>query len=38
MGNNKSVKETKAISNQVFVPIRKKYKPIPKFNGKRPNC
>lgn len=21
-----------------FVPIHKKYKPIPKFNGKCPNC
>ena len=23
---------------QVFVPINKKYKPVPKFNGKCPNC
>lgn len=24
--------------NQTFVPIHKKYKPIPKFNGKCKNC
>lgn len=23
---------------QVFTPIKSKYKPIPKFNGKCPNC
>lgn len=23
---------------QTFTPIKSKYKPIPKFNGKCPNC
>lgn len=23
---------------KVFTPIKKKYKPLPKFNGKCPNC
>lgn len=40
MAKTKSVKETEnnVSANQVFVPIKKKYKPIPKFNGKCPNC
>lgn len=40
MGKVKSVKETEtsASASKVFVPIKKKYKPIPKFNGKCPNC
>lgn len=25
-------------ANPAFVPVHKKYKPIPKFNGKCPNC
>lgn len=38
---SKSVNETQISTDKtqtVFVPINKKYKPIPKFNGKCPNC
>lgn len=29
---------TTANVTQVFTPIKKKYKPLPKFNGKCKNC
>lgn len=40
MAKSKSVKESviETKVNKPFVPIKKKYKPIPKFNGKCPNC
>lgn len=38
---SKSVEETETVQENVttkFVPIIRKYKPVPKFNGKCPNC
>lgn len=30
--------EKTVVNTTPFVPIRKKYKPVPKFNGKCKNC
>lgn len=32
------IKAETANVKQAFTPIKSKYKPIPKFNGKCPNC